>query len=383
MKYLLMIPGPVECPQEILKAYNGQPVSHYCKEFRDLYLDTARKLSRVLGSRTKWSFLMPGSGTAALETIAATFCSSRSCLVINNGFFGDRLYIVSSRYSSQVDQVLFEKAQPIDLDIVESYLKKKKYDLVWMVHVDTSVGIRNPIKEVAALVKKYDCELFVDAVASSPIEEIRMDEWRIDGIANASQKGFSCPPGLFMVTINEALIENIGSLPAPKSWATDLRVWLDYYHKWNSWHPYPLTIPTNNVNALAKSIEMLEAKGVENRVSFHKDISKRVIRSIRLLDLDIFIPEKNMAHGLTAVKTLGKFNAQDFVKFIGERFSILIGGTPDDKLKAMVFRIAHMTEKQCETRNLVSVIGALGVFMKSQGLKVPVDEAIRALVQGE
>lgn len=380
MKYLLMIPGPVECPEEILKAYNGQTVSHYCKEFRDVYLETAQKLSRVLGSKTKWSFLIPGSGTAALETVAATFCSSRNCLIINNGFFADRLYIISSRYSSKVDQVLFEKAQPIDLDMVEDYLKKKKYDLVWMVHVDTSVGILNPIKEVARVVKKYDSEFFVDAVASSPIEEIRMDEWGIDGIANASQKGFSCPPGLCMVTISEALIENIGSLPAPKSFVTDLRVWLDYYHRWNSWHPYPLSIPTNNVNALAKSIEILEAKGVENRVSFHKNISKRLVRSIKLLGLDIFIPEEQMAHGLTAVNTLGKFNAQDLVKFMSEKFSILVAGTPDDKSRSMVFRIGHMSETQCETRNLVSVVGALGVFMKSEGLEVRVDEAIKALL---
>ena len=87
-----------------------------------------------------------------------------------------------------------------------------------------------------------------------------------------------------------------------------------------------------------------------------------------------------MAHGLTAVNTLGKFNAQDLVKFMSEKFSILVAGTPDDKSRSMVFRIGHMSETQCETRNLVSVVGALGVFMKSEGLEVRVDEAIKALL---
>ncbi|MHB1253539.1 MAG: hypothetical protein ACYCZ1_05165 [Candidatus Humimicrobiaceae bacterium] len=59
MRYLLMIPGPVESPEEIIEAFNGQTVAHYGKEFRDLYLNTAERLSRVLRSKDKWSFLMP------------------------------------------------------------------------------------------------------------------------------------------------------------------------------------------------------------------------------------------------------------------------------------------------------------------------------------
>ena len=168
-----------------------------------------QKLSGILGSKTPWSFLMPGSGATALEATAATFCNSRNCLIINNGFFGDRLYIVASRYSQNVDQVLFETGQIIDLETIENQLKKKQYDLIWMVHVDTSIGVLNPIKEVASLAKKYNCEFFIDAVASSAMEEIRMDEWGIDGIANASQKGFSCPPGLGMVTLSEKLVKNM------------------------------------------------------------------------------------------------------------------------------------------------------------------------------
>ena len=30
--YLLMIPGPVESPDEIINAFNGQTVAHYGKE---------------------------------------------------------------------------------------------------------------------------------------------------------------------------------------------------------------------------------------------------------------------------------------------------------------------------------------------------------------
>ena len=76
MKYLLMIPGPVESPDEIIEAFNGQTVAHYGKEFRDLYLETASRLSRILGSKKSWSFLMPGSGTTEM-CIRDSSCTAR------------------------------------------------------------------------------------------------------------------------------------------------------------------------------------------------------------------------------------------------------------------------------------------------------------------
>ena len=39
-----------------------------------------------------------------------------------------------------------------------------------------------------------------------------MDEWHIDGVATASQKGFECPAGLGMITINEQLIKSLDDL---------------------------------------------------------------------------------------------------------------------------------------------------------------------------
>ena len=380
MRYLLMIPGPVESPDEIIEAFNGQTVAHYGKEFRDLYLETGQKLSKVMGSEKGWSFLIPGSGSIALESIGATFCNSRECLIVNNGHFGDRLFDISTRYASNVDQVLFESGEVINLKTVESQLKKKKYDLIWMVHVETIAGILNPIKEIAELAKKYNCEFYIDAISSSAIEEIKMDEWGIDGVATASQKGFSCPAGLGMITLNEELVNNIKSKPASRSWYSDLKVWIDYYHGWNDWHPYPVTLPTNNVKALAKSLEIIEAKGIKNKLTFHKNISSKFIKSIKLLGLDTFISENHAAHGLTVVNTFGKFYAPDFIGFIKDKFEIQIAGALDEKTKPIVFRIGHMSEKQCQTKNLISVISALGIFMKSKGIKVQINDAITVLL---
>lgn len=183
-----------------------------------------------------------------------------------------------------------------------------------------------------------------------------------------------------MVTLSEDLVKKIKTLPEPKSWYANLKVWVDYYYSWNDWHPYPVTLPTNIVKALAKSLEMIEKGGIENRIALHKNVSGKLIKSIKILGLDTFIPENHIAHGLTVVSSMGKFYAPDFVSFIREKFAIQIGGSLDEEMKPTVIRIGYMSEKQCETRNLVSIASALGVFMQSKGLKVDLGDAIGTLV---
>ena len=376
MKHLLMIPGPVESTDEIIREFNGQSVAHYGKEFRDLYLETATRLSRILGSDKAWSFLMPGSGTTGLEAIGATFCNLKNCLIINNGSFGDRINIIASRYAARIDQILYKKGQLFDLEQIEKQLKSKKYDLLWMVHVDTSVGILNPVKEVAAMAKKQGVLVFVDAIASSGIEEIKMDEWQIDGIATASQKGFACPPGLGMLTINDELIKDLSFLSPSRSWYPDLRIWVEYYNKWNDWHPYPATLPTNIIKALAKSLEIIENEGAHNRLAMYKNVSSKLVKAIKSLGLDLFVQEGHNAHGLTAVSTLGKFLAPEFIEFLIEKFQIQIGGSLEKDMKPIVFRIGHMSTKQCLSRNLIAVISALGIFMKTKNIDIQIDKAL-------
>jgi len=380
MKNILLTPGPVESPDEIIDSFNGQTVAHYGKDFRDLYIDTEVRLSNVLGTEGR-SLLMPGSGTTALEMIGVNFCRLKKCLVINNGHFGDRIFDIASRVSPYTKQIVFENGHLYDLEKIEEALAKDKYDLLWMVHVDTSIGILNPLKEVSMLAKKYNTRVFVDAIASTAIERIEMDSWRISGIANASQKGFSCPAGLGLLTLSPELLRDIDRFEKTGTWLSDVRVWLDYYEKWNDWHPYPVSLPSNLINALHKSLEILERDGIEERFKLYQEISAKLIRSIKILGLDLFVPKGHQAHGLTAVSTLKRFDAPELIEFLRSKFQIQIGGALNQKMKPLVFRIGHMSTKQCQTKNMVLLISALGSFMCLKKMNVRIDDAISVFLE--
>lgn len=378
MRYILMIPGPVEISDDVLEAFQGHPVAHYGPEWTEVYLETAKGVSRTLGSKGR-TFLMPGSGSVGLDTAAATFCASKRCLVLNGGMFGQRLYNIVSAHASDVKDLNFPLNTSVDPDAVENALKDEKYDIVLMTQVETSTGILNPVEKIAKIVKKHGALFVLDSISSAVIEKLEMDNWGIDVNVTASQKGFECPAGLGIVTVKQVLLDALKDSPA-KTWYTDLRVWCDYYDKWHDWHPFPVTLPTNTILALAKSIETIEAEGISSRQKMFIDVSTRVRKALLALGLRLYAPEGQYSHGVTAASTGGKFDPSEMVTFLKNKVGIQISGSFGD-IKSHVFRIGHMSRKQCGRINLITLINGIALFMKSKGLSVPLEKAVGRLME--
>jgi len=373
LKDLLMIPGPVEISEDVLAAYNGQSIAHYGADWAKLYLGTEQRMCRLLGCAGR-SFLMPGSGSLGLDTLATTFCTDKKCLVLSNGMFGDRLNSVIATHTGDVDVLRFPLDQPIDVEDIEKKIKAERFDVVCAVQVETSTGLLNPIQELARVVKQQGCLFAVDAISSAAIELLDMDGWGIDVIVTASQKGLETPPGLGIVTVQRHLIDYIEHKPA-RSWYTDLRTWCDYYNDWHDWHPFPVTLPTNNVLALARSLDSIEEEGMENRHRNFLDATRRVRRAFSALGLEPLVNESTCAHGLTALSTRERFEPAQLIAFLEEHTGIRIAGSFGD-LKSHVFRVGHMSRKQCLTFNLAALISSIGIFMQHAGLQPEVDRAL-------
>jgi len=372
-----MIPGPVEIPDDILQAAGAQPVAHYGPEWTDFYLNTATSVSRLLGTKGR-TFIIPGSGSAGLDAVATSFCTDKRCLVLNNGQFGGRLYDIVSRHTADADLLKFPLNSPIDTSVLKKRLAKKRYDVVFMTHVETSTGILNPVEEVSRLVKENGAIFLLDAISSAGIEKLEMDGWSVDAVITASQKGLECPPGLALVTVQEELLKGLKTASIP-SWYTNLGVWCEYYEKWHDWHPYPVTLPTSTTIALATSLKIMEKEGITARQNLYLKVSDRLRKAVLGLGLKPYAPEDNHAHGLTAVSTEGKFDPTNLIKYLREEAGIQIAGSFGE-IKSHVFRIGHMSRKQCQTVNLMSLISSIACFMASQGIDVSFNMALQKLL---
>ncbi len=377
-KYLLMIPGPVQIAPDILEVFSGQTAAHYGPEWTEVYLSTEKMFSKLVNSDGR-TFLMPGSGSLGIDTVATTFCRGKKCLILNNGMFGNRLHEIVGKQTETIKDMHFPLSRPIDPDKVREELSAHSYDIVFVPHVETSTGILNPIREIADAVREHDTMFFVDAVASAGIEKIDMGNWGIDVVVTGSQKGMETPPGLGIVSITKRMLDYLETLPE-NGWYTSLKVWCDYYDKWHEWHPFPVTLPTNIILALRKSMEKMFEEGLEVRQQLYRNVSDRFRKAVNALGLSPYPQEGDQAHGLTSVSSGGKFDPGELVTYFRSDHKILISGSFED-LKKDVFRIGHMSTEQCREKNILKVVDVIGRFLTLKGVSADTKRAAEIISQ--
>jgi len=346
----LMIPGPVEVSSEVLEEMSWPLVAHYGGEWTTFYNETLDLLRQAFGTRRE-IVLFPGSGSAGLDaTFSSTLFPDGKVLIVQNGFFGERLEEIARTYTARVRTVKFPLGKPVELALIEEELNQGAFDLVSAVHCETSTGILNPIKEIGELCKQYDTLFMVDAVSSLAIEPLAMDKWGIDICVSASQKGLESPPGLGIVAVGAKGWERIEQVCSP-GWYLNLKVWKEYGEKWGDWHPHPVTHAVNNVRALRVGLERILAEGLENRFDRHREVTERLRWELRRIHLEPYIPDEIASHGVTAV--LGpEGRIGELLLHLRDRHGLLLAGSLG-ATKGKVFRIGHMgpgaTDEAVET----------------------------------
>jgi aspartate aminotransferase-like enzyme len=200
----LRIPGPTPCPPQALEAMGRQMINHRGGEFGKILNSITGKLKQVF--QTKGDvFVLTASGTGGLEAaVVNTLSPGDKVLSLANGFFGDRFADLAEEYGAEVIRLNFEWGKPVSPDATEKALKANgNIKAVLVTHNETSTGVTNDVKEISAVVKKFDKLLLVDAISSLGCINLPTDDWNCDIVVTASQKGFMVPPGLAMVSVNE------------------------------------------------------------------------------------------------------------------------------------------------------------------------------------
>lgn len=188
-------------------------------------------LRKVLYAPEAQPILTAGSGTLGWDHVAANVCEKGDeALVLNSGYFGDSFAECLEVYGAKVTQIKAPIGSKPSLQEVEEALKAKSYAVLTFTHVDTSTGVLSDAKALGELVKRVSPStvLVLDGVCSVASEEIRMDEWGIDVVLTASQKGLGCPPGLMILAASKKALAKFEKRTTPPS---------SYYASWAKWIP--------------------------------------------------------------------------------------------------------------------------------------------------
>lgn len=338
--YRLMIPGPVDVAPEVLAPMSEVMEPHYGADWTEYYNTTLSLLQKVF--RTQGDiFVIPGTGSAAIEACLATSVGGKgSVLIPNNGFFGDRLEAIARSYPARVDVLKHPIGTPLDLEQIEKALETGSYDLLAVTHCETSIGILNPIREIGAVCRRHGVRFMVDAVSSLGVDRLEMDAWGIDLCATASQKGLESPPGLGLVAV------------APQAWAfldqqesagwyLNLKLWRQYAREWADWHPFPITMAVNNVKALRVGVERILAEGLSTREERHRSVCLHLRRTLESMGFEMCLSDAHTAHGLTAIQAHPEVPVADLLQAVKDHDRIMMAGSLGE-LKGKIFRIGHM-----------------------------------------
>lgn len=366
----LAIPGPSVLPDRVLNAMHRASPNIYAGELVDLTASIWPDLRAVAGTRDHVALYI-GNGHASWEAVNCNlFSPGDEVILLVTGRFGVGWGENARGLGLRTTIVDFGDQATLDLTRVEEALRASPdAKAVFVTHVDTATGVKNDLKAVRDCVDRLGHQALVlaDCIASLGCDEIRMDDWGVDAILAASQKGLMCPPGLSFVFFSERARERgrDAALRTPY-WDWEARITAPIYFQ----HFYG-TAPTHHLFALREALDMLGEETLPHVWARHETLARAVWAASEAwgrdgaFRLNITDP-KHRSHAVTAMSLSG--NDGDRLRAwcetqAGVTLGIGIGRTPpDDPNAGAHFRLAHMGHI-----NAHMTLGALAVM--DAGLK--------------
>jgi len=331
----LFIPGPVEVSPETYEAMSTPMIGHRGKEFQALYAGMHPKLQTLFGT-TQPVFLSTSSAWGVMEG-AIRNTVAKKVLTCGCGAFSDKWLDVSKRCGKQADGLMVEWGQPITPEALDAKLATGEFDAVTLVHNETSTGVMNPLKELAAVVRKYDdVILIVDTVSSFSVVPIPFDELGIDVLLTGSQKALALPPGLALFTVSQRAYDRAATIK-------DRGYYFDFHEfkKNQAENMTPSTPCISIIFGLQQKLNEIFAEGVENRHARHARLNDLVHEWVKSRGFEFFAKEGYRSKSLTCVANNKGIEVSKLQKLLKDNHHISLDGGYG-KIKGTTFRISNM-----------------------------------------
>lgn len=371
----LAIPGPSVMPDRVLQAMHQGAPNIYEGALVDRVAAMVPKLKAVARTVGHVAIYM-ANGHGAWEAAASNVVRpGEKILVLSTGRFAAGWAVVFQRLGVEVTIEEFGKSAPVDLARAEALLAAdtgQAYRAVVMVHVDTSTSVVNDVAGVRRVLDKlgHPALFMVDCIASLAVDRFEMDEWGVDVMVAASQKGLMTPPGLGFVFLNDrARAAQVETASYYWDWRPRIAPKLFYEY-------FGGTAPTHHLFGLDAALDLIaEEGGVEAVWARHEILARAAWAAFEAWgqggDMRMNIADPALrSHAVTALSLPGG-NATRLRRWLEEKSGVTLGiglgmaefgsAEADD-----FFRVGHMGH--INAHMLMGVLGTMEAGMVALGI---------------
>jgi len=355
---LLMGPGPSLVSQSVRDAMARPTIGHLDPRFIAIMDEVKSMLRTAMETGNDLTIPLSGTGSAGMEASFVNFVEpGDAVLVLINGVFGLRMREVASRLGAKVTALEFDWGQPVVPGRVRAALAAGSYDLVAVVHAETSTGVRNPVEEIAPIVAGTDALFLVDTVTSLGGVPVSVDAWGADIVYSGTQKCLSCPPGLAPLTVSERGRDRLRRRTSPvPNWYLDLTLLTSYWE--GAKRSYHHTAPINMIYALHQALANLIDEGLDATHRRHAAAHERLAAGLPRLGLSMLVDEGSRLPMLNAVTVPEGVDEASIRRRLLEEHDIEIGAGLGP-LAGKIWRVGLMGET-ARSEHVDRLLAALG-----------------------
>jgi aspartate aminotransferase-like enzyme len=372
MEQNLRTPGPIPLPAAVREAQAQQMVDHRGTEFAEMLGEISTGIGGLIGA-PDGVLLLTGSGSGSLEAaVVNTLSPGDRVLSVNIGSFGDRFAKIARTFGADVTDCSFEWGTAADPAVVsEAMAAGEPYRAVLVTHNETSTGVVNPLREVAAAVRAApgDPLLLVDGISGLGAIPFDMGEMGIDLVVSASQKAWNASPGISIAALGERAWQAAETARMPRFY-WDLRE----AREWASKGQTPWTPAITVLYGLRVGVRALVAEGRERTWARHAAMAASVQAGMEALGLQLVAAPGDRSATVTAAWVPEGLEWASFNAAMRGRGLIIAGG--QGTWTGRILRFGHMGD--VGIGEMADAIRTMGSVLAESGRDVDPDAAADA-----
>ena len=373
-KHSILAPGPTPIPPEVLQAL-ARPIIHHRTPLYEEILREVREGLKYLFRTKNEVLIFASSGTGAMEgAVVNTLSAGDRALVVEGGKFGERFTGICRAYGVNPVVLPVEWGNAVDPAAIGKALEESpSIRAVMLQATETSTGVLNPVREIAAVVSRHPGTiLVVDGISHLGAVELPMDEWALDVVLCGSQKALMLPPGLAFAALSDKAWKFVERSTLPKFYF-DFKKELKNLVKNQSAYTPAISL----VVGLSESLRMIREEGLENIIARHARLARATRAAMAALGLRLYAPQA-YSDAVTAVVAPPGIDAQRIVKILREKHNLTIAGG-QDQAKGKIFRLAHMG--YIDRADILAGIAAVELTLRELGHDCQPGEGVRAAME--